>query len=260
MLVYLAGPIRPKDGKTMEQNVAEAKEVALSLWQAGYTVICPHANTDLPISLADKAAEENVWLNGDLEILARCNALIVLPNWRGSKGTEGELSFANKRGIPVYEYPDLPKKTPTELHSPVQCKAFIDTIMAMYRLHLKKNSDYSPANIIGTGELGVVVRLWDKIARLLNLHGFRMHVESSTFEAPREPKNESIEDAYYDTAVELLNNLNNEVKQLKAEKFQLVRLLMEVQTVISLGDLYSFEKRLELSKRIQEVISAQENH
>ena len=60
--------------------------------------------------------------------------------------------------------------------------------------------------------------------------------------------------------IDTLNDLNNEVKQLKTDKFQLVRLLMEVQTVISLGDLYSFEKRLELSKRIQEVLSAQENH
>ena len=40
MLVYLAGPIRPKDGKTMEQNVADAKAVALSFYDtAVYGII-----------------------------------------------------------------------------------------------------------------------------------------------------------------------------------------------------------------------------
>ena len=202
MLVYLAGPIRPKDGKTMEENVALAKTVALDLWKKGYAVICPHANTDLPISLADKECKENVWLDGDKEMLLRCDALILMPNYKGSKGTEAECEFALANGIPIYQYPDdLPKPFVTETHSPIQCWAFMSIIMNMYRLHLKKNSDYSPANIIGTGELGIVVRLWDKIARLLNLSGFRIKIESSELCATKNPVNESIEDAYYDTAV-----------------------------------------------------------
>lgn len=201
MLVYLAGPIRPKDGKTMEENIAHAKIVALELWKEGYAVICPHANTDLPIALADKECKENIWLGGDLVMLARCDALVVLPDWEGSKGTAGEIAFAKKRKIPIAYYPDLPEKPITEMKSPIQCKAFIDVIMDMYRVHLRKNADYSPANILGTGELGVIVRLWDKIARLLNLYGFRIIITKSKMEAPRIPKNESINDAFSDAAV-----------------------------------------------------------
>lgn len=107
-MIYLAGPIRPKDGKTMEQNLASAKEIALVLWKKGYAVICPHSNTDLPISLADKECEEKVWLNGDLEMIRRCDAVVVMPDWEGSKGTEGEINFAEMLDIPVYYYPDLP--------------------------------------------------------------------------------------------------------------------------------------------------------
>jgi len=201
MIVYVAGPIRPKNGQTLEENLATAKGIALELWKEGLAVICPHANTDLPIALAEKECEENIWLNGDLEMLARCDAMVVCPNWEYSNGTKGEIAFAESQDIPVYYWPDKPFIHMTELLRPKQCNAFIETIMKMYRVHLKKNADYSPANIIGTGEVGVVVRLWDKIARLLNLTGFRIEVRSSTFEKPLKPQNESIDDAYMDLSV-----------------------------------------------------------
>lgn len=200
MLVYLAGPIRAKDGKTVDDHVREAKGIALELWKKGYAVICPHANTDLPIALADEECDEKVWLNGDLEMVRRCDAVVVMPDWKGSRGTEGEIKFAKKRKIPVYYYPDLPPIPRAETTSPVQCGAFIDTVMDMYRVHVRKNADYSPANILGTGELGVVVRLWDKIARIMNLKGFRVQIAGSTFEEPLDPKNEPLDDAYMDAA------------------------------------------------------------
>ena len=108
MIIYLAGPIRPKRDQTLEGNVAKAKAVALELWKAGYTVISPHANSDLPILLADKEVESSRWLRGDLEIIARCDAVVVLPDWEQSAGTKMEITFAEIRDIPVTYYPDLP--------------------------------------------------------------------------------------------------------------------------------------------------------
>lgn len=201
MLIYLAGPIRPLKGRTVKENCDIAKDIALELWGKGHAVICPHANTDLPMDIAEKAFEPNVWLDGDLVMVARCDAVVVCPDWEGSHGIQGEIEFAQARNIPVYFYPDIPAPHPTEVNSPIQCHAFMDTIMAMYRVHLNKNADYSPANILGTGELGVVVRLWDKIARLMNLTGFRLKVEPATFDKPRHPKNESVDDAYMDLSV-----------------------------------------------------------
>lgn len=200
MLIYVAGPIRPLKGRTVEENCLIAKKVALELWQMGHAVICPHTNTDL-VAISEKEINERMWLDGDLKILARCDALVVVPDWEGSRGTEGEVAFARERGIPIYFYPEVPEVHVTEKKSPEQCAGFIDVIMKMYRVHLQKNADYSPANILGTGELGVVVRLWDKIARLMNLAGFRVKVESSEFDRPMQPKNESIDDAYLDMAV-----------------------------------------------------------
>lgn len=197
MLIYVAGPIRPKNGQTIEGNIQRAKEIAYSLWSDGFAVICPHSNTDL----TQETDWAMPWLNGDLEMVARCDAVVVCPGWETSEGTKIEIGFAESRGIPVSYWPDVPAQPTTEFTSPIQCHTFMDVIMSMYRVHLKKNADYSSANIKGTGELGVVVRLWDKVARLMNLTGFKLDVAISSYDKPKQPKNESVDDAYMDLAV-----------------------------------------------------------
>ena len=109
MIIYLATPIRPKNGKTLEENLRYAKSLALELWKKGHTVICPAANSDLPISLADKEVEADRWLKGDIEILLRCDALVVSPGWESSDGMKGEIAYAEMFGVPTFYYPDLPE-------------------------------------------------------------------------------------------------------------------------------------------------------
>lgn len=90
---------------------------------------------------------------------------------------------------------------PTEVKRPIQTQAFQEILNRMYRVHLDKNADYSPANILGTGWIGLVTRLWDKMARMMNLAGFRIEIASSEYEAPQAPRNESIDDTLMDMAV-----------------------------------------------------------
>lgn len=89
----------------------------------------------------------------------------------------------------------------TERTRPEQTKAFREIMDKMYQVHLDKNADYSPANILGTGEIGLMTSTWDKIARLMNLMGFKIEISSMRFESPTAPKNESIEDSIQDLAV-----------------------------------------------------------
>lgn len=91
-----------------------------------------------------------------------------------------------------------PTRHPTEVSAPVQCAEFKSIIEGMYRLHLDKNQDYSPMNILATGFIGVVTRLWDKMARLMNLTGF--DIRRGTLNVAKEPKNESIDDTLLDMA------------------------------------------------------------
>jgi len=195
MIVYVAGAYRGD----VDQNIENARAVAIELWEKGFVALCPHLNT--AHFEQDCDVHDEVYLEGDLELLARCDAIVLLESWGWSAGATQEKQFAEQREIPVYYYPDLPGKSMTEINRPIQSRGFIDIIMKMYRIHLKKNSDYSPANIAGPGELGIATRIWDKITRMMNLLGWRIEIASSKFEAPLNAQNEPLDDAYLDLSV-----------------------------------------------------------
>ena len=194
MLVYVAGPYRGN----VDKNIQQAREIAIELWEAGHVAICPHLNT--ANFEKDCVVADQIYLYGDLMILARCDAMVLTPDWMDSEGARNEVVFAKERGIPYYVYPAIPKVHPTEMERPEQVAAFIDVVMRMYRLHLDKNADYSPANILGAGFIGVVTRMWDKMARLMNLTGFHIEIAVTTFREPKEPHCESVDDSLIDLA------------------------------------------------------------
>lgn len=195
MLIYVAGAYRGN----VDENIANARKVAIDVWKAGHVAFCPHLNT--AHFEEDSGIEDERFLAGDLDILARCEAIVLVPGWGASAGTKGEVEYAQLNGIPVFTYPEIPPLHQTEMRSPIQVKAFLETVMQMYRIHLSKNADYSPMNVLGTGEIGLITRVWDKTARLLNLTGFRINAEMVGFEAPKQPRHESIDDTYLDLSV-----------------------------------------------------------
>jgi nucleoside 2-deoxyribosyltransferase len=101
-LIYVAGPFRGKDSWAMECNIRRAEAIALEVWRGGFACICPHSNT----RFFQGAADDKVWLEGDLEILKRCDAVIMTPNWRTSSGAKAEYLYALAREIPVFYYQD----------------------------------------------------------------------------------------------------------------------------------------------------------
>lgn len=46
---------------------------------------------------------------------------------------------------------------------------WLDVVGEIYTIFCKKNADYGPNNIAFTGEVGVVVRMFDKMMRIKNL-------------------------------------------------------------------------------------------
>jgi len=89
IVVYIAGPFRAKS----------AEELALEVWKLGFTAICPHTNT----RFYQGALPDSVWLAGDLEILERCDALLLAPNWQDSRGARDEAASAAKSKMPIFE-------------------------------------------------------------------------------------------------------------------------------------------------------------
>lgn len=97
-LAFVCGPFRASNSWDREQNIRRAEEVALALWRIGYAVFCPHTNS----RFFDGAAENEVWLRGDLEILKRCDLLVTVPGWSESSGARNEVGASS---VAVFHWP-----------------------------------------------------------------------------------------------------------------------------------------------------------
>lgn len=93
------------------------------------------------------------------------------------------------------------EKHPTEQKYPEQCKRFRELLDEMYKVHLKKNADYSPYNILVTGMKGLVTRMWDKSARFFNLMG----LDIGTYEWKDEKMNEVEDEDVNQTLIDWAN-------------------------------------------------------
>ncbi len=94
-LVYVAGPYRLPNPAG---NVGRAVRLADRLQRTGrVTCVVPHLNI-----LWDTLKEHTptYWLDYDLALLARCDALFRIPG--ESPGSDREIEFAQERGIPTF--------------------------------------------------------------------------------------------------------------------------------------------------------------
>jgi hypothetical protein len=96
-IVFISGPYRAETKAGVGQNIKRAREAALRLWGADTAVICPHLNT----AFFDGVQPDIVWLQGDLEILARCDAIYMLKGWKTSFGSVAEHQLATDLELEV---------------------------------------------------------------------------------------------------------------------------------------------------------------
>jgi hypothetical protein len=97
-VIYVAGPYRADTTWQIELNTRAAEELALEIWQAGAAAICPHANS----RFFQGSAPDDAFVDGYLEILRRCDAMLLVKDDKASEGTQGEIQEAGRRGIPIF--------------------------------------------------------------------------------------------------------------------------------------------------------------
>ncbi|GAG99964.1 unnamed protein product [marine sediment metagenome] len=99
-VIYVAGHYRDNRGEYyVRMNIRTAERAALFVWLNGGVALCPHKNTagyGGAHGILDKT-----WLLGDIELLARCDALWALPGWDTSKGATKEVEYAKSQEIIV---------------------------------------------------------------------------------------------------------------------------------------------------------------
>ena len=97
-VVYVSGPFRASNAWETWQHVNRAAVMALEVWRAGAACVCPHLNT----FCFQGAADDDVWLQGDLEMLRRCDAVLMIDGWEWSVGARHERTFAIGLKLPVF--------------------------------------------------------------------------------------------------------------------------------------------------------------
>jgi hypothetical protein len=97
----------------------------------------------------------------------------------------------------AYAKRDTEESSYTVLYSQ-QREAYQKLLNRMMELHIQKTEDYGPDAINLTGEVGIMVRMVDKISRLTHLTGWDF--KTGTKSEVKSPNNESIDDTLMDLA------------------------------------------------------------
>jgi len=105
-LVYVAGPYSPLLGRSTERNIEVAQEWAVKLYKAGWSVITPNLNSPSGRFLEELPATHDFWLPRDIAILARCDAIFMLPRWQESKGAVEEHHVAQGLDLEILYHSD----------------------------------------------------------------------------------------------------------------------------------------------------------
>lgn len=85
-IVYIAGAYTSQREEIVEQNILNAKKMALALRRQSIGFYCPHTTTGgFHNHTADLNDEFYVRLHQT--ILLKCDALLLLPDWERSKGS-----------------------------------------------------------------------------------------------------------------------------------------------------------------------------
>jgi hypothetical protein len=98
-IVFVSGPYRAATGYGVHLNIQVAESAAIAIWQMGAVAFCPHKNS----AYLGGIVEDRAFLDGDLEILRRCDAVFLLTGWNFSAGAIEEVKLAHELGIPCFE-------------------------------------------------------------------------------------------------------------------------------------------------------------
>jgi hypothetical protein len=101
-VIYVAGKFTAPDTWRRLRHVRAAETLGYAVAELGAMPLIPHANT----TSFDGTFTAEFWYAGTLELLRRCDAMILVPGWEGSRGVAAEIEEAKNLMIPIFERVD----------------------------------------------------------------------------------------------------------------------------------------------------------
>lgn len=105
-LLYLAGPYRAETREGVELHIQQARAVGLQVARKGWCPVIPHTML-AHLDAAAPSIADQFWLDATLELMRRCDAVLLLPGWTQSAGTRAEVAEAQRLGLPVFDAVDF---------------------------------------------------------------------------------------------------------------------------------------------------------
>ena len=104
-LVYISGKLTDKDKANTWLNILSARDVAELVVKAdmGWAPIIMHTMTQLLTT-----GTEEYWLSTAIEVVSRCDGVLLMDNWRDSPGAKKENIEALFCGMPIRVLPPFP--------------------------------------------------------------------------------------------------------------------------------------------------------
>lgn len=99
-LLYIAGPYRSITRAGVDANIATARRVGALAAAKGWAPLVPHTNTAHMDELVDLG--DQFWLDATMEMMRRCDAVLLCPGWTLSSGTKDEVAEATRLGLPIF--------------------------------------------------------------------------------------------------------------------------------------------------------------
>lgn len=97
VLVYVIGAY----SGDINHNIQKAESTSIALIRAGYHVITPHKNTAGYEKYEGNGISYMTWIEMDLNILSRCDAVFIMDNAKDSHGSQIEIEFAQSKNLPI---------------------------------------------------------------------------------------------------------------------------------------------------------------
>lgn len=106
-LIYIAGPYTAPTVCERRRNVQAARDLADQVNRLhgaeGAFAITPHFVGD---GIED-SGDAQFWYDGTMELMRRCDAVLLVDGWHESKGAQAERDVALRRGLPVFAEGEL---------------------------------------------------------------------------------------------------------------------------------------------------------